>query len=174
HFGSDEHPERILTLPEFYGLLEQQEQSGSGAITSKPSANPAVPKPPVLSVEKGHFVKNLPLTNDKANNTEIPERKPWIVKAQGFVFRVQSRFAISKGVLSDGDPADDIVVVESQTPIYAKPMHLLAGKGDDDQHISSTLTITITAHFGVDPFICSSVIKKVPYALWGPCKFISR
>ena len=181
-FGDSEFQQPILTLPQFYTLLMQEDQAALAAAGNAPKAltgstTPATPtKAPndhVLAVERGRFVRNKSAGSPDANNTETPEGAVWLVKPQGFIFRVQSRFAIGTAILSDTKPTDDEVVATAIHPIYAKPMHLVAGKGDDDQQISSTMTITISAdHYNVGEFTCVPVYKKVPQALWAPCKHL--
>jgi hypothetical protein len=54
-------------------------------------------------------------------------------------------------------------------------MHLLAD--DDpkkDQHLMSKMSVTITQNIEgkpISPFNATAVVKKVPQALWGACKY---
>jgi hypothetical protein len=178
HFGDDEATQDPLNIEEFNTLLLQQHDDTSSATTAvTTSAGGAPPSAAskndhVFAVEKGRHI-----SNKSSNDTVVPEGAAWIVKPQGFVFRVQSRFAIETSTCN-GESG-----VNTPTPIYAKPMHLVAGKmpgkGDDDQHITSTMTITITQTEGkeqvpIPAFSVKQVLKKVPQALWAPCKILTR
>jgi hypothetical protein len=157
HFGDDEQDAPILDINGFQTLLEQQ-QDGT----------PAQPTAHVYAVEKGRYV-----VNKSTNNTDTPPGAGWTVKSQGFSFRVQSRFAIETSSCN-GEAG-----VQTENAIYAKPMHLLADVDPKkDQHIMSTMSVTITQKVdGKDvptsPFKATAVVKKVPQALWGACKCLS-
>lgn len=173
HFGDDEQTQHVLDINEFNVLLMQQHDATTAAITAPVAPTPGAPatiastNDHVFAVEKGRHV-----VNKSSNNTEQPEGAIWLVKSQGFAFRVQSRFAIETSTCN-GEAG-----VSTTHAIYAKPMHLVADHDPTkDQHITSTMTITMTQTEGttqvpIPPFKVTEIIKKVPQALWAPCKYL--
>lgn len=168
HFGDDEAQQNALDINEFNVLLEQQHDPSTTVATAGASSTTPAPATStndhVLAIEKGRYIVNKTTTN-----TDVPEGANWIVKHQGFAFRVQSRFAIETST------GNGVAGVLTAAPIYAKPMQLVADKDPaKDQHITSTMSITITQTVDgkEEPvtFNQAAVIKKVPQALWGACE----
>jgi hypothetical protein len=177
YFGDGGNADAAIDLPAFWQLLLQQPEDtpnimAAHAVSPVPlehtsstsTVAPAIPQinnAHVLVVESGRA-----LGSSKTQSIATKEGAPWIVRPQGFTFRVQSRFAM--GTASCNGHSE----IVSPTPIYAKPMHLVAGTGNNDQAIRSTLNITVSFEENLGVFTCSPVIKKVPKALWSACEFI--
>jgi hypothetical protein len=170
HFGDAGNADAAIDLPAFWELLLQQPGTQSvtavhaisaapledtSLISTNAPAIPQVDKAHVLVVESGRA-----LGSSKEQSIETKEGAPWIVRPQGFIFRVQSRFAVETASCNG---QSEIV---SPAPIYAKPMHL---KGN--QTIQSALNIKVTFEENLRVFTCAPVMKKVPKALWAACKF---
>ncbi|GIK00104.1 hypothetical protein Aspvir_004119 [Aspergillus viridinutans] len=153
HFGNDRVDQAALTLPQFYQLLLQQEAPHTTPTGSTNSDH-------VLSIEAGRQI-----INSGGESTDVPEGEPWKVKSQGFICRVQSRFAIESADVNGVSP------VTTKTRIYSKPMHLTApdpSRKIPDEHITSAMKITIKGHDdAMGTFTCKEVYKKVPQASWG-------
>jgi hypothetical protein len=179
HFGDSGDAPAAIDLTEFWQLLLQQ--PGDVAVTtdgpaihsvptvaSDPTVTPTqhiaqIQDAHVLVVEAGRHPGN-----SKTKDIETQEHAPWIVRAQGFQFRVQSLFAIGTASANRQE-----TIRSPNQHIYAKPLHLVSDSdATKDQSIESTLTITITGPEELGIFKCEPVIKKVPKALWGDCEFV--
>jgi hypothetical protein len=165
HFGDSGDTDNAIDLPAFWQLLLQQPgdtpPATLSAISEGTTASASPTNAHVLVVETGR-----PPGNSKTKSIATKEGAIWVVRPQGFTFRVQSRFAI--GTASCNGHSE----IVSPTSIYAKPMHLTASTGNDDQAIQSTLSIKVDFEESLGVFTCNPIMKKVPKALWGACESI--
>jgi hypothetical protein len=171
HFGDTGNADAAIDLPAFWELLLQQPETPGvaavhtiSAVLLEDSSSTSTIAPAIPQVDNAHVLaveSGFALGSSKEQSTETKEGAPWTVRPQGFIFRVQSRFAVGTASCN-GD--NEIV---PPTSIYAKPMHL-----KDDQTIQSTLKIKVSFEEDLGVFTCTPVMKKVPKALWAACKFI--
>jgi hypothetical protein len=177
YFGHSDNSNDPIDLPAFWQLLLQQPgdtpiTTEIPAVTSLPLAvtGPTNTPATIQQVDHAHVFAVEAGRSPGKSKTESMETKPgalWVVRPQGFRFRVQSLFAIGAASCNEHSP------VAFPTSIYAKPMQLVAGNGSNDGSILSNLTIKVDFVEKLGVFKCDPVVKKVPKALWGACESIS-
>jgi hypothetical protein len=140
-FGGDlpDDP-KVITLKEFYKLVVQATADG----TDTPNEGH------VFLVQSGLM-----------NNSEVPQKAPWIVRGGTFSFVVSCKMAIDTAIRGDKDKIQ-------YGEVHAKPMK-------STNKLSSTLTVEITQD-GVQQdqteWGMKKIIKSLPSGLWAKCKFL--
>lgn len=181
-FGPNPEKTKAVSLQEFYQLVLQ---SGEGSSMSSSS---------LFMLEEAEGVKS---DDDKAHvfgcrsglmegkgDQETEENKPWEVRSGTFSFGISCRFAISKATV---EPSDEFPTSEKgdegpvtdpvswNTPIYAKPMHLteaLTSEIEIEINRTEAFSASLTEEEFQEPqWQMKPIIKSVPSALWGQCKF---
>lgn len=183
NFGPNPNRPSPVSLEDFYKLVLQsnQQESLSALFMSaeeKVGDTPTDTKAHVFSCRSG-------LMEGDGKDTTTPEGGDWKVRSGTFVFAASCRFAIGKATVL---PADEFAVARDAdlpetswpTPIYAKPMHLTSGLTSEMEiGIKRTPSEKFAAiTFGtedIDPtenqWQIKPIIKSVPTALWGICRY---
>ena len=181
HFGPNAEAPDPPNLEGFHQMVLQSKDQQS--LAAMLMAAPTKPGSTATSKDDHVFTCRGGLVEGKGDETITTENANWLVKAGSFAFAIDVHFALSDAEVMPpeefGDPYPNMKPLEfhSSEKIYAKPM-------ENNKEITSKLTVTIKApkafsttsepdEINDHHWQVTEIIKEVPSALWGNCKYLA-